>query len=182
MTTPNARTTAAEALLDALTSEASQWASDDTEDQQLLDAVDAAAPGDKLALLQNSSLVPADLFSAITDALLALDPATYSPDPAPTTDGPAMPDPELHRIRDASITVLDASPESPEDNTPGDVYEIQVHGISVLIRCCAQWGPATNVPYVHIEDQNEGQGLLLVEVNNGGPHEHPRPSSGESAA
>lgn len=90
-----------------------------------------------------------------------------------------MPDPELHRVREASITVVDAS---PNDNTPSDVYEMQVHGISVLIRRRTQWGPATNVPYIHIEDRSEGQGLLLVEVNNGGPHEHPRPSPGESAA
>ncbi|MFI6688066.1 hypothetical protein [Streptomyces sp. NPDC050485] len=83
-----------------------------------------------------------------------------------------MPDPELHRIRDALITVVDAS---PEDNTPSDVYEIQVFGVSVLIRRRAQWGPATEVPYVHIEDQGEGPGLLLVEVNNGGEHAHPRP-------
>ncbi|MET9836106.1 hypothetical protein ABZ078_44080 [Streptomyces sp. NPDC006385] len=46
-----------------------------------------------------------------------------------------MADPELHRIRDASITVVDAS---PEDNAPSDVYEIQVHGVSVLIRRSAQ--------------------------------------------
>lgn len=86
-----------------------------------------------------------------------------------------MTDPGLHRIRDASITVVDAS---PEDNTPTDVYEIQAHGISVLIRRRTQWGPETDVPYVHIEDQNEGPGLLLVEVNNGGEHVHPRRSSG----
>lgn len=79
MITPSARTAAAEALLDPLTSEASQWASDDTEDQQLLDAVDAAAPGDKLALLQNSSLVPSHLSKAIGEALTVLDPATYAP-------------------------------------------------------------------------------------------------------
>ncbi|MEU0351443.1 hypothetical protein ABZ302_32140 [Streptomyces sp. NPDC006237] len=71
---------------------------------------------------------------------------------------------------------------SPEDNAPSDVYEIQVHGVSVLIRRSAQWGPATDVPDVHIEDQNEGPGLLLVEVNNGGEHEHPRPSADGAAA
>ncbi|MHC3393991.1 hypothetical protein ACLQ2E_31690 [Streptomyces lavendulocolor] len=171
---------AAASLYQALLTEAQQWACDDTEDQEVLNAIARAhTRHDKLALLQNSSLVPADLLSAITDALLTLDPATYSPDPAPTTLGPAMPDPELHRIRDASITVVDAS---SEDNTPSDVYEIQVHGISVVICRRAQWGPATNVPYVRIEDQNEGQGLLLVEVNNGGEHEHPRASPGETAA
>ncbi|WP_327378891.1 hypothetical protein OG393_33815 (plasmid) [Streptomyces sp. NBC_01216] len=46
-----------------------------------------------------------------------------------------MADPELHRIRDASITVVNAS---PEDNASSDVYEIQAHGISVLIRRRAQ--------------------------------------------
>ncbi|MDX3210760.1 hypothetical protein [Streptomyces scabiei] len=172
-------TDAAGALLEALLAEAQQWACDDAEDQDLLEAIDhAGAPYDKLALLQDSSLVPSHLSSAIADALLALDPATYSPDPAPTTPGTSMADPELHRIRDASITVVDAS---PEDNTPSDVYEIQVHGVSVLIRRRAQWGPATDVPYVHIEDQNERPGLLLVEVNNGGEHEHPRPSSDGAA-
>ena len=79
MTTPNARTAAAESLLDALTSEASQWAGDEAGDRQLLDAVDAAAPGDKLALLQSSSLVPSHLSHAIGEALTVLDPATYAP-------------------------------------------------------------------------------------------------------
>lgn len=83
MTTPNARTAAAEALLDALTSEATQWAGGDAADQQLLDAVDAAAPGDKLALLHSSSLVPSHLSQAIEKALTVLDPATYAP-PADT--------------------------------------------------------------------------------------------------
>ncbi|MFD0437327.1 hypothetical protein [Streptomyces chartreusis] len=173
-------TDAAGPLLEALLAEAQQWACDDTEDQEQLEAIDRAdSPHDKLALLQNCSLVPSHLASAIADALVALDPATYSPAPAPTTPGTPMADPELHGIRDASITVVDAS---PEDNTPSDVYEIQVHGVSVLIRRRAQWGPDTDVPYVHIEDQNEGPGLLLVEVNNGGEHEHPRPSSGGAAA
>ena len=36
--------------------------------------------------------------------------------------------------------------------------------------------------YVHIEDQNDGPGLLLVEVNNGGEHEHPRSASDGAAA
>lgn len=85
-----------------------------------------------------------------------------------------MSDPYLARVRDAAITVVDAS---PEDNTPSDVYEIAVFGISVLIRRRAQWGPATDVPYVRIEDQNGGPGLLLVEVNNTGEHEHPRPAT-----
>ncbi|MGW2415975.1 hypothetical protein ACWCV5_27945 [Streptomyces tubercidicus] len=75
------------------------------------------------------------------------------------------------RVRDASITVADAIPEY---GTPSDVYEIDVFGISVLIRRRAQWGAATDVPYVHIEDQNNEPGLLLVEVNNAGEHEHPR--------
>ncbi|MGD1220520.1 hypothetical protein AB9Q10_19065 [Streptomyces krungchingensis] len=173
-------TDAAGPLLEALLAEAQQWACDDTEDQEQLDAIDHAdTPHDKLALLQNSSLVPSHLASAIADALLALDPATYSPTPTPTPSGTPMADPELHRIRDASITVVDAS---PEDNTPSDVYEIQVHGVSVLIRHRAQWGPTTDIPYVHIEDQNEGPGLLLVEVNNGGEHEHPRPSADGAAA
>ncbi|MGW1159363.1 hypothetical protein ACWD48_14280 [Streptomyces sp. NPDC002519] len=83
-----------------------------------------------------------------------------------------MSDPYLLRVRDASITVVDAS---PEDDTPSDVYEIAVFGVSVLIRRRAQWDAATDVPYVHIEDQNDGPGLLLVEVNNTGEHEHPRP-------
>ncbi len=140
-----------------------------------LDAIDHAdTPHDKLALLQNTSLFPSHLASAIAEALVALDPATYSPDSAPTTSETSMADPELHRIRDASITVVDAS---PEDNTPGDVYEIQVHGVSVLIRRRSHRGPATDVPYVHIEDQNAGPGLLLVVMNNGGEHEHPRPSA-----
>lgn len=90
-----------------------------------------------------------------------------------------MPDPELHRVRDASITVVGAS---PEDNIPSDVYEIQVFGVSVLIRRRAQWGPATDVPYVHIEDQNEQPDLLLVEVNNGGEHEHRPTALGRSSA
>ncbi|MEU7072971.1 hypothetical protein AB0B30_27950 [Streptomyces narbonensis] len=164
----------ASSLYEALLTEAEQWACDDTEDQELLDALDRApTPHDKLALLQTSSLIPSHLASAITDALLALDPATYSPDPAPTTPEAPMTDPELHRIRDASITVVNAS---PEDNTPSDVYEIQVHGISVLIRRRAQWGAHTDVPYVHVEDQTDGPGLLLVEVNNRGEHEHLRAS------
>ncbi|MER6196003.1 hypothetical protein ABT234_01305 [Streptomyces sp. NPDC001586] len=138
----------------------------------MLDAIDQArTPHDMFTLLQNSSLVPADLCSAITHALLAFHPATYSPSPTPTTPGTSMPDPELHRIRDASITVVDGS---PEDNTPSDVYEIQVFGGSVLIRQRPRWGTATSVPSVHIEDQSDGPGLLLVEVNNSGEHEHPR--------
>ncbi|MFJ9967162.1 hypothetical protein [Streptomyces avermitilis] len=163
-------TDAAGALLEALLAEAQQWACDDAEDREQLDAIDRAdTPHGKLALLQNSSLVPSHLASAIADALVALDPATYSPTPAPTTPGTSMADPELHRIRDASITVVDAS---PDDNTPSDVYEIQVFGVSVLIRRRAQWGPATDVPYIHIEDQRDEAGLLLVEVNNSGEHEH----------
>ncbi|WP_331731448.1 hypothetical protein [Streptomyces sp. NBC_00073] len=160
---------AAGLLYEALLAEAQQWACDDAEDHDVLDAIDhAPTPHDKLALLQNSNLVPTGLSSAIADALLALDPATYSP--MPTTPETSMPDPELHRIRDASITVVDAS---PEDNTPSDVYEIEVFGVSVLIRRRARWGTATSVPYVHVEDQGEGPGLLLVEVNNGGEHEYP---------
>ncbi|KOV41894.1 hypothetical protein ADK98_25180, partial [Streptomyces sp. H036] len=70
---------AARFLYEALLAEAEQWACDDAEDQEQLDALNRApAPHDKLALLQNSSLVPSHLSSAITDALLALDPATYS--------------------------------------------------------------------------------------------------------
>lgn len=80
MTTPHdAHTRTAETLLDALISEASQWADDDTEDRRLLDAVDAAAPGDKLALLQSSNLIPSHLSHAIGEALTVLDPATYAP-------------------------------------------------------------------------------------------------------
>ncbi|MGY4963570.1 hypothetical protein [Streptomyces sp. 900105245] len=164
----------ARSLYEALLAEAEQWACDDAEDQELLDAINRApTPHDKLALVQNSSLAPSHLSSAITDALLALDPATYSPSPQPIPPKFAIADPELHQIRNASITVVDAS---PEDNTPSDVYEIQVHGVSVLIRRRARWGLVTDVPYVHIEDQNDGTGLLLVEVNNGGEHQHPRPA------
>lgn len=164
----NAPQDAAGPLYEALLAEAQQWACDDTDDQEALEAIDnAPTPHDKLALLQNSNLVPAGLSSAIADALLALDPATYSPTPTPP--GTAMADPELHRVRDAPITVVDAS---PDDNTPSDVYEIQVFGVSVLIRRRAQWGPATDVPYIHIEDQRDEAGLLLVEVNNSGEHEH----------
>ncbi|MFF6979343.1 hypothetical protein ACFZAV_16720 [Streptomyces sp. NPDC008343] len=171
-------TDAASALLKALLTEAQQWACDEVEDQELLEAIDnASTPFDKLALLQDDSLVPSHLSSAIADALVALNPATYSP--TPTAPGTTVADPELHRIRDASITVVDAA---PEDNTPSDVYEMQVHGVSVLIRRRTQWGPTTDVPYVHIEDQNDGPGLLLVEVNNGGEHEHPRPASDGAAA
>ncbi|MFI1648259.1 hypothetical protein ACH4XT_15150 [Streptomyces avidinii] len=88
-----------------------------------------------------------------------------------------MPDPELHRIRDASITVVDAT---PKDHNSGDAYEIQVFGVSVLIRRRARWGPDTDVPYIHIENQGD-DGLLLVEVNNSGEHEH-RTRSEETAA
>ncbi|MFE2271390.1 hypothetical protein ACFXB4_19350 [Streptomyces lavendulae] len=167
---------AAGPLCEALLAEAQQWACDDTEDQEVLAAIDhAPTPRDKVALLQNSSLVPSRLASAIADALLALDPATYSPTPTPP--GTSMPDPELHRIRDASITVVDAS---PEDHTPSDAYEIQVFGVSVLIRRRARWGPDTDVPYIHIENQGD-DGLLLVEVNNSGEHEH-RTRAEETAA
>lgn len=77
---------AASSLYEALLAEAEQWAGDDTEDQQALDAIDQApTPHDKVELLRNSSLVPSHLTSAIADALLALDPATYSPSPTPTT-------------------------------------------------------------------------------------------------
>ncbi|MGW1159360.1 hypothetical protein ACWD48_14265 [Streptomyces sp. NPDC002519] len=65
--------------MDALASEASQWAGADAGDRQLLDAVDAAAPGDKLALLQSSSLVPSHLSHAIGEAVTVLDPTTYAP-------------------------------------------------------------------------------------------------------
>ncbi|MFF9458129.1 hypothetical protein [Streptomyces flaveolus] len=67
------------------------------------------------------------------------------------------------------------------DRDDGVITAIQVHGVSVLIRRRAEWGPATGVPYIHIEDQNEGPGLLLVEVNNTGEHEHPRPPSDGAA-
>ncbi|MFF8535841.1 hypothetical protein ACF07B_28475 [Streptomyces sp. NPDC015532] len=168
---------AAGSLYEALLAEARQWACDDVEDQEVLDAIEnAPTPHDQLALLQTSNLVPSHLSSAIADALLALDPATYSPTPTPPET--AMADPQLHRVRDASITVVNAS---PEDNTPSDVYEIQVFGVSMLIRQCAQWGPATDVPYIHIEDQRDEAGLLLVKVNNSGEHEH-RPGAEETAA
>lgn len=164
-------TDAAGPLFEALLKEAQQWACDDTEDQDQLDAIDHAdTPHDKLALLKNTSLIPSHLASAIAEALVALDPATYSPDSAPTISGTSMAEPELHRIRDASITVVDAS---SEDNTPSDVYEIQVHGVSVLIRR-AQWGAHSPVPYVHIEDQADTPGLVF-DVNNGGMNEHPLP-------
>lgn len=117
---------AAGPLYEALLAEAQQWACDDAEDQEVLAAIDHAPTlRDKVALLQNSSLVPAGLASAVADALLVLDPATYSPSPVPSPPGTFLADPELHRIRDASITVVDAS---PEDNTPSDAYEIQVFG------------------------------------------------------
>lgn len=168
----NTHQAAAGPLYEALLAEAQQWACDDGQDQEVLDAIDHAPTlRDKVALLQNSSLVPAGLASAIVDALLVLDPATYSPSPVPSPPGTLMADPELHRIRDASITVVNAS---PQDNTPSDAYEIQVFGISVLIRR-AQWGAHAHVPYVHIEDQARTPGLLLVEVNNGGKDEHSRP-------
>lgn len=171
---------AARSLYEALLAEAEQWACDDAEDQELLNEINRApAPYDKLDLLTNSSLVPSHLSSAITDALLALDPATYSPSPTPIPPKASAAEPELHRIRDASINLVDAS---PEDNTPSDVYEIQVHGVSVLIRRRAQWGPATDVPYIHIENQNDGPGLLLVEVNNAGEHQHPNPTPDGAAA
>ena len=83
-----------------------------------------------------------------------------------------MSDPSLLRVRGPLITVVNAD---PEDDTPSDVYEIAVFDINVLIRRRAQWGPTSDVPYVHVEDQNDGPGLLLVEVNNSGEHEHPRP-------
>ncbi|WP_416966210.1 hypothetical protein [Streptomyces sp. Agncl-13] len=70
---------------------------------------------------------------------------------------------------------------SPKDNTPSDVYEIQVFGVSILIRRRAQWGLDTDVPYIHIEDQRDEAGLLLVKVNNSGEHEH-RPGAEETAA
>ncbi|KOU73701.1 hypothetical protein ADK61_22150, partial [Streptomyces sp. XY66] len=77
-------TDAASPLLEALLTEAQQWACDNTEDQEQLNAIDLAdTPHDKLALLQNSNLVPSHLASAIADALVALDPATYSPTPVP---------------------------------------------------------------------------------------------------
>ncbi|MFD8882184.1 hypothetical protein ACFV0H_06620 [Streptomyces erythrochromogenes] len=167
---------AAGPLYKALLAEAQQWACDDAEDQEVLDAIDhAPAPHDKVALLQNSSLVPTGLTSAIADALLPLDPATYSPTPTPP--GTSMPDPELHRIRDASITVVDAF---PEDNAPSDAYEIQVFGVSVLIRRRARWGPDSGVPYIHIENQGD-DGLLLVEVNNSGEQEHRTGAEGTAA-
>ncbi|MFD6974497.1 hypothetical protein, partial [Streptomyces sp. NPDC059949] len=161
-------------LYEALLAEAQQWACDDADDQAVLAAIDNAdTPHDKITLLRNSSLVPSGLCSAVADALAALDPAAYSPtiSATPTPPGRSMRDPEIHRIRDASITVVDAS---PQDNTPSDVYEIQVFGVSVLIRRRARWGPETDVAYVHIDDQTQEPGLLLVEVNNGGEHEHPR--------
>ncbi|MFD8727762.1 hypothetical protein [Streptomyces sp. NPDC059611] len=160
---------AADSLYEALLTEARQWACDDAGDQAVLDAIEhAPTPPDKLALLENSSLVPSHLASAIADALLALDPTTYSPAPP----GPSTHNPELHRIREASITVVDAS---PEDNTPSDVYEIQVFDVSVLIRRRARWGTETDVAYVHIDDQADEPGLLLVEVNNGGEAAYHRP-------
>ncbi|WP_328373482.1 hypothetical protein OG800_50385 (plasmid) [Streptomyces sp. NBC_00445] len=68
-------TATADTRLDALFAEASAWGCGDTEDRQVLDAIDAAdAYGDRLALLQNSSLVP----SRLCEALTALDPATYA--------------------------------------------------------------------------------------------------------
>ncbi len=174
----NTHQPAAGPLYEALLAEAQQWACDDAQDQAVLDAIDHAPTlRDKVALLQNSSLVPAGLASAIADALLVLDPATYSPSPAPSPPGTLMADPELHRIRDASITVVDAS---PQDNTPSDAYEIQVFGISVLIRRRARWGPDTNVPYIHIENQGDDR-LLLVEVNNSGEHEYRTRAEGTAA-
>lgn len=78
---------AAGALIDALLAEASAWACDDAEDQQVLDAIESAStPGDKLAVLQNSSVVPSQLGDAIADALIALDPVTYAPVPSAGSD------------------------------------------------------------------------------------------------
>ncbi|MER5549623.1 hypothetical protein ABT072_46325 [Streptomyces sp. NPDC002589] len=130
---------AADPLYKALLAQARQSACDDIDDQEVLDAIDRARTAhDKLAY---SSCVPDHLCSAITDALPALDPTTYSP--TPTAPGTPMPDLELHRVRDATITVVDAS---PEDNTPSDIYEIQVFDISVLIRRRAQWGAPPRSP------------------------------------
>jgi len=71
---------AASALFETLLAEASAWACDDAEDQQVLQAVEAAStPGDKLDLLRNSTLVPSQLSEAIADALIALDHVTYAP-------------------------------------------------------------------------------------------------------
>lgn len=40
---------------------------------------------------------------------------------------------------------------------------------------CIPRGPGIGIPHIHIEDQGERPGLLLVDVNNGG--QHARPSS-----
>lgn len=69
-------------LLESLLTEARQWACDDAEDQDQLEAINRAdTPREQLTLLQNSNLVPSHLASAIADALVALDPAAYSPSP-----------------------------------------------------------------------------------------------------
>ncbi|WP_328373576.1 hypothetical protein OG800_50555 (plasmid) [Streptomyces sp. NBC_00445] len=79
-----------------------------------------------------------------------------------------MPNAELHRVRNARIAIVDAS---PEDNALSDIYEIQVFGVSVLIRRREHRGGRRLIPYIHIEDQSKEQDLILVEVNNGGEHE-----------
>lgn len=54
-----------------------------------------------------------------------------------------MSDPNLLRIRDASSTVVNAS---PKDDTPSNA------SVSVLNRRRDRWATATDVPHVHIDN------------------------------
>ncbi|WP_033819366.1 hypothetical protein [Kitasatospora sp. MBT63] len=72
------------------------------------------------------------------------------------------------KIRAARITVVDAD---PGDSTPSDAYEMQVHGVSVLVRLRTDPN-GQPVPYVHVEHRARPR-VLLVEIDNQGERIHP---------
>lgn len=106
-----------------------------------------------------------DLVEAVTEMFASLGLDVQGP--SSQVDSPIRPAHVL--FRDAIVTVADAD---PEDGTPSDVYELRVHGVSVLVRLRDTWAGERNVPYVHIEHEAPRPRLLLVEVDNAGEREH----------
>nr|BEK71337.1 hypothetical protein KPHV_85640 [Kitasatospora purpeofusca] len=72
------------------------------------------------------------------------------------------------RIRAARITVVDAD---PGEGTPSDAYEMQVHGVSILVQLRTDPN-GRPVPYVHVENRARPR-VLLVEIDNQGERIHP---------
>ena len=76
-------------------------------------------------------------------------------------------------IRDATVRVFDRSREPGSDDA-GDMYVLDVFGVSVLVRLRTTRAHPASRPQLYIHIDNEGRPAtdLAVEVANGGEAHH----------